>query len=367
MLTHHQEINDLTNHNDDLENYFRNTIIPQLFVDAGLILRRFTPPAMTQFKLSPADIGKPISEVVDNFRYPSIMENIQRVIESNEILEKEIQTTDKRWFQMNVLPYVVQRTKKTNGVIITFVDITSRIQDIKDLEKVIADFEILMDTLSHDIKNPLTSIVLAIQELKSRIADQGEFETYIAVAERASTRIKTLIEDLSDNRLIEHRYQTQKELLNFEHILEDVRLALSDEIKSSRALIKSEIGVSEIFFSRRSLRTIMYNLLSNSIKYKCLPPDIPRILIKTMRQNGKIVISINDNGIGIEAGKHDKIFTKYYRVNNDIEGSGIGLYLIKEIVTNSGGSVLVESELNSGTEIKLFLKDEYNAAERSQS
>ncbi|HUS02080.1 MAG TPA: ATP-binding protein [Chitinophagaceae bacterium] len=357
----------LTDHNDDLENYFRNTIIPQLFVDADLILRKFTPPAMKQFKLSPTDIGKHMSAVVDNFRFPSIIENIQHVIDSNQILEKEIQTTDKRWYQMNILPYVVQRINKTNGVIITFVDITSRIQDLKELEKVIADLEILLDTLSHDIKNPLTSMVLAVDQLKTiDNTDQPEFQTYVGIADRASTRIKTLIDELTGNRKNEHTYQTQAELLNFEHILEDVRLALSEDVKSSGARIKYDIRASEIFFSRRSLRTIMYNLLSNSIKYKSPPPKIPEICIKTMRHEGYLVISIQDNGIGIDAGNHDKIFTKYYRVNNAVEGSGIGLYLINEIVTKSGGNISVQSELNRGTEIKVFLKDEYNAPPLAQ-
>ncbi|MDN3654118.1 PAS domain-containing protein [Ferruginibacter paludis] len=89
-----------------MENYFRNTLIPQLFVDAKLILRKFTPPAMKQFNLSPGDIGKSIFEIEDNIRYPSMIENIQAVAETKEILEEEIQTTDFRWYRMNIIPYI---------------------------------------------------------------------------------------------------------------------------------------------------------------------------------------------------------------------------------------------------------------------
>src|SRR6185437_15205613 len=127
-----QQIKELTKQNDDLENYFSNTIIPQLFIDANLILRKFTPPAMKQFNLSTDDVGKSIYDVVNNFRFPSIIENISHVIETNEILEKEIQTTDLRWYQMNILPYVKQVDNKINGVIITFVEITLRIKDLKE-------------------------------------------------------------------------------------------------------------------------------------------------------------------------------------------------------------------------------------------
>src|SRR5215210_4779646 len=113
MSNKDQQILELVEHNDELENYFRNTIIPQLFVDADLILRKFTPPAMKQFSLSANDVGKPISDIKDNFRFPSIIQNIKQVIDSNEILEKEVQTTDFRWYQMNIIPYVVRKDKKT--------------------------------------------------------------------------------------------------------------------------------------------------------------------------------------------------------------------------------------------------------------
>ncbi|MGZ5829821.1 MAG: hypothetical protein ACXWJW_14950, partial [Xanthobacteraceae bacterium] len=70
------------------------------------------------------------------------------------MLEKEIQTTDYRWYQMNIIPYVSFKNNKANGVIITFVEITMRIKDLKDQEKLISDHETLLDTISHDIKTP---------------------------------------------------------------------------------------------------------------------------------------------------------------------------------------------------------------------
>ena len=75
-----QQISALIELNDELENYFRNTIIPQLFVDANMVLRKFTPPAMKQFNLRLDDVGRSIEDIRDNFRFHSIMENIQQVI-----------------------------------------------------------------------------------------------------------------------------------------------------------------------------------------------------------------------------------------------------------------------------------------------
>ena len=90
MPNQNQQIQELVEHNDELENYFRNTIIPQLFVDGDLKLRKYTPPAMRQFNLSESDVGKPINDIKDNFRFTFIVDNIQQVMESNKILEKEI-------------------------------------------------------------------------------------------------------------------------------------------------------------------------------------------------------------------------------------------------------------------------------------
>ena len=358
MSNKNQQIKELIEHNDELENYFRNTIIPQLFVDGELKLQKFTPPAMKQFSLSASDVGRPINDIKDNFRFPSIVDNIEQVIKSNEILEKEIQTTDLRWYQMNIIPYVKMRDNKTDGVIITFVEITMRIKDLKEQEKLIADHEILLDTISHDIKNPLTSLVTAIELFKGVSPnDEKKFNALLKIVDTALTKMHKLINELTEVRKDEYKYKAEEELLNFEHILEDVRLTLSDNIIAANAIIISEINISEISFSRRKLRTIIYNLINNAIKFRATERQ-PKIIVTTNRKNDFIVISVKDNGIGIDESKFDAIFSKYYRLENAIEGSGIGLYLVKEIVSNAGGKVLVKSELDKGTEFQVYLKTE---------
>ncbi|WDF57246.1 hypothetical protein [Mucilaginibacter sp. KACC 22063] len=100
----------------------------------------------------------------------------------NEILEKEIQTTDYHWYQMNILPYFVGNTIKTNGVIITFVEITARIQDLRNYENLVTEYETLLATISHDVKNPTTSILLTINQLKKESGNQsnvfGDYSEY---------------------------------------------------------------------------------------------------------------------------------------------------------------------------------------------
>ncbi|MBC8046887.1 MAG: PAS domain-containing protein [Fimbriimonadaceae bacterium] len=358
MTYKNKKIKELIEHNDELENYFRNTIIPQLFVDGELKLQKFTPPAMKQFSLSASDVGRHINDIKDNFRFPSIIDNIEQVMKGNEILEKEIQTTDLRWYQMNIIPYVKMNDNKTDGVIITFVEITRRIKDLKEQERLIADHEILLDTISHDIKNPLAILVTAIELFKNVSPnDEKEFQTLLKIVDSALNKMHKLINELTEVRIEEHKYKTQAELLNFENILEDVRLTMNDNIIAVNAIILSEINISEITFSRRKLRSILYNLISNAIKFKS-PQRHPKIVVTTNRDNDYIIISVKDNGVGIDKSKFEAIFSKYYRLENAIEGSGIGLYLVKEIVNNAGGKVLLESELGKGSEFTIYLKAE---------
>jgi two-component system phosphate regulon sensor histidine kinase PhoR len=356
MQDQNLQITELIELNEELENYFSNTIIPQLFVDSNLILRKFTPPAMKQFKLENEFIGKPLTEIKDNFRFPTIIENINVVIATGKILEKEIQTTDYRWFQMNILPYRIIRHKKMNGVIITFVDITSRIRDLKEQEKLIAEHELLLDTIAHDIKNPMLGLGLTIQMLK-RIFDTNpeKVPPLLENVETSLNDMKNVISELIDSRWKQEEKQVRDELLDIGNILEDVRLTLAPQILESGAIIKEDVTCKEVSFTRRKLRSILFNLLSNAIKYT--PSHcIPEIMVTCHDQDDFVVISVRDNGIGMSPEDMKKIFDKFQRLKSDNDGHGVGLYLVHTIVTASGGRIELESELGQGSLFKIYLK-----------
>jgi two-component system, OmpR family, phosphate regulon sensor histidine kinase PhoR len=358
-----QQIKDLIELNDELENYFRNTIIPQLFVDADLILRKYTPPAMKQFRFTPDCIGRPMEELVDNIRFSTITENINKVIETGEILEKEIQTTDAKWYQMNIIPYVIKKGNKPNGVIITFVDITDRIRDLKELEKLNATHETFIFSVSHDLKAPLANIealvkvlILTSEELLKTKADNKEQKNIAEMLDKSVQSMRTIINELSDISKIEGNYKEKVEKISFEKILKEVEMTLKDKINESHAHIVADIKVPELKFSRKNLRSIAYNLLSNAIKYKS-HSRVPEIAIKTERENEFVKISVKDNGPGIAEDKKDQIFMPYTRLEDKEEGTGIGLYLVKKIIDNQGGKIIINSKLNEGSEFIVYLKN----------
>ncbi len=353
-------IKELDTLNEDLENYFANTIIPQLFVDGNLILRKFTPPAMKQFTLTQDDLNKNIQDVSDNIRYPTLVENINEVIATGEILEKEVQTTDKRWFQMNILPYIVRKENKTNGVIITFVDITKRIAILNELEQLNAAHDTLLYTLSHDIRQPLSTIVLLADELVESYenSDKEQFTTWIEMLKRASKNMKIMIEDFTNHLYVESAIPNEDERLNIEDIFGDVLLALRNDIYNNEIKIETHFNTSEIIFSRKNLRSIVFNLLINAIKYR-KHDEILKISISTEKKEGWVLLIIKDNGIGIDKKYQQLIFEKFSRINTQIEGTGMGLYIINRMLTDKGDKIEVESSLGSGSTFKVFFKSEY--------
>jgi two-component system, OmpR family, phosphate regulon sensor histidine kinase PhoR len=354
-----KNISELIELNDELENYFRNTIIPQLFIDSDLILRKYTPPAMTQFNFSPANIGMPFEKLIDNIRYSNIMDDIHHVINTGEILEKQIQTTDLRWFRMNIIPYIIQKENKNNGVIITFVDITDHIKDIKDLEKLNAEHETFIYSISHDLKAPLANIEGLIKSLTELEYDK-EQKIISEMLDKAVKTMKDIINELSDITKIEGNYHENIETVNFYNILNEVELVIQDKILESKAQIKTDFKEKQIKFSRKNLRSIIYNLLSNAIKYRS--PERPlEIEIKTVLENGLVMLSVKDNGIGIVEDKLESIFSQFTRYQKNVEGIGLGLYLVKKIINNEGGNIIVDSKVGQGSVFKVYLNKKEQA------
>lgn len=351
-----QKLNELAYLDEGLENYFRNTIIPHLLFDKDLILCRFTPAAMNQFNLSHEDLGRPIQSLLNNFRFPSIVENINWVTSFGKILEKEIQTTDLSWYKMNIIPYFQKKDNKQNGVIITFLDITNRIRDVKEQENIISEYDTLLKTISHDIKNRLGSMLLSIDMLKlSEVESKDEKDYYLNTLEDGVRKINLLLGELVESTNQNSSIKVVDELLNIEHILEDVKYALINEISQTNTTLVYNVETPEIFFSRRDLRRILYNLVSNSIKFSD-PNRSPEILIKSTHENNYIVISVKDNGIGIDPTKHEEIFSKYFQIEKSAGGSGMGLPLVKSLVKNASGRIEIQSQLGVGTEFKIYLK-----------
>ncbi len=349
------KIKELAELNDDLNNYFKSTTNGQIYVDKNHIVRKFTPSAVEQVNLKESDAGRALSDISTNIQFATLTNDINVVISSTEAREKEIQTTNGKWYQMKIIPYVKQNNEN-DGAIITFNDITE-LKLIQDkLKRINADLDTFIYSAAHDLKGPLTNISVLIAFLQeSQNSENPETKEMMDMVHRAVKNLVETIDELSDIANIDNEIDAAAPV-NVQKIIEEVKLGIKNKLINSKAKIHHDLKVVDISFSKKHLRSILSNLIGNAIKYKS-PDRNPVVTIKTERISDHIVLSVQDNGLGLGEGKIRDIFTKFTRRHSHVEGNGIGLFLVKKIMDNAGGEIIIESELGKGSTFKIYFQD----------
>jgi len=223
----------------------------------------------------------------------------------------------------------------------------------------------LISRVSHELKTPITSIFGGTQILLELYKDQTGSEAlqFIELINRGGKRLKILIENLLDAS----RIDSDKLRLNLqkENIVEIIKSCIDDNrYLASRRNIILELNLPEVVnikIDKIRIEQVITNLLSNAFKNT---PKKGIIRIKLEEKGSAVYFKINDTGIGLTKKEMDKLFTKFGKIERygqkmdvDIEGSGLGLYISKEIVDLHGGHIWVESAgRNKGSTfyIKLF-------------
>ncbi|WP_295129176.1 chemotaxis protein CheB [uncultured Chitinophaga sp.] len=170
LNTEHQlKIRELVELNDDLNNYFRSTDIAQIFLDTNLRIRKFNPASASMINFIESDLGRPISHISNNIRYQTLLEDIDQVQRTHEVLEKEVELNQGSHLLMRIMPYVT-RDGHYEGVIITFVDITT----ITDLNNIV-----------RGVFNSSTSAIMAF---KAQRDNKGLITDFVIIAANEMAR-----------------------------------------------------------------------------------------------------------------------------------------------------------------------------------
>ena len=98
---------------------------------------------------------------------------------------------------------------------------------------------------------------------------------------------------------------------------------------------------------------MVFNLLSNALKYRA-PERRPQVRLRTQLAGRYVVLEVEDNGLGLTAAHGQKLFGMFQRFHDHVEGSGIGLYMVKKMVENAGGRIEVRSKLNQGSTFLVY-------------
>ena len=238
------------------------------------------------------------------------------------------------------------RMESTNEYIVVISDISS-LRKLENLRKN------LISDMSHEIKTPVSVIRAGSETLYSgNITDPKLTSKFTKSILDNSERLSEMIDDLLELEKIEfgglvikrEKFNPHKEI---NKILGTIDALIVEKKLNVENNIPDDLSIRT---DKESFRAIFSNLLNNAIKYS---PKDSKIIFNCVRKKGKVVISIKDNGYGIEKNSLKRVFERFYRsakARAHTKGTGLGLALVKQLSTRIGANVSVESKINVGTE-----------------
>lgn len=237
-------------------------------------------------------------------------------------------------------------------------EVQSRTQEIRNtnaaLLKSNAQMEQFTYAISHNLRGPIARLLGLINILG--YSEPEEYQLILDKVKQSSFDLDNVIKDLS--MILDSKYKEKDvtELVDLQVKLEKTKQILDRVIEDSGAQISADFKAGHILWANSSyIESIFYNLISNALKYR-LPDRVCEIKISTEIKDNSLIILFADNGRGIDLQKHgDKVFGLYKRFHLEVEGKGVGLYLVKSHVQAMGGEVEVESTPDVGTTFKIIL------------
>lgn len=212
---------------------------------------------------------------------------------------------------------------------------------------------------SHEFRTPLTTILssLFLLENYSFGQNQEKASKHIAKIKSSVNNLTSILNDfLSLTKIEEGKIEPKMEMLNLKDYLDSVCKSLSSFKKPGQRILYNHFGEQTFCIDSVILANIINNLISNAIKYS---PDETDIYVTSM-VNGKLYLKVKDSGIGISKEDQLHLFERFYRASNagNVQGTGLGLHIMKHYVDMLHGSIQINSNLDEGTEFNIVFDHE---------
>lgn len=244
-------------------------------------------------------------------------------------------------------------------------DVTAKIRAENKLQSKIDELEFLnqeldqfVNVISHDFKTPLTSIGL-LAELGIKETSQEKQVNFLKQIRQSSNKLRELLKGL--NVLVDTT-KTRSEKIEYVDFQQRFELVMADYkalLEESKGRIDADFsGAPGVAYFTAHVDSLFSNLITNAIKYRNTAVPL-RITVSTRREKDYTVLSVEDNGIGIDLSKNmNKLFQPFKRLTDQSTGTGLGLSIIKRLIEKSQGYLEVFSQPGLGTEFKAYLKEQ---------
>jgi len=342
-----------------------NIYTPIIVVGKDNRITLFNPAAQKFLGLKLSDLGKEISDK-DNFG----LNNFKSVIRNKFILSKskdngspDFKTEELRVnYNSEELVYKVITSKVKGGndeylgVMKIFLDLTRETA----IDKLKSEF---VSIAAHQLRTPLSAIKWVIKMVLA--GDAGELNKeqteLLSKGYKSNERIIRLVDDLLDiSRIEEGRFGFNFKFSNFQEVLDNVVENLASPVANNhlKLIVDKPKKLPEIYMDPERITLALQNLLDNAVKYT---PEFGQIKITVqISDKDKILkVSIKDQGVGIPKADQPKLFSKFFRAANAVrvetEGTGLGLFIAKNIIEKHKGEIGINSEEGEGTEVYFSL------------
>lgn len=290
--------------------------------------------------------------VIDVIRDGGLKDFLVYNIGINYSITKELKVEGNRIYRVKIDPVRMQDIDNLSiSTVVNIEDVT----EMRKLENVRRDFAA---NVSHELKTPLTSIQGFVETLKSKDEDISPEvrKRFLDIIENESRRLTILINDILLISSIEGQVELTKEEFSIREVSEYVGDLLNEKAERYSVSVNFDYSnIDDLIYTQKEyFKDLLINLVTNGIKYN---QKGGKVEIKYRQDATRLVLEIEDNGIGIDKDDLDRIFERFYRVSRsrsqNIEGTGLGLAIVKHIVRSLDAKIFVESELGLGTKFTI--------------
>jgi PAS domain S-box-containing protein len=352
----------------NLRTIFDNTEIAYILLDRELRIVSFNNRASGKFLEMPGKQLKEGANMVD-FIFENTKETTLKMFErviNGEYLKNEGAYLGNDgnicWYLRKLSP-VKNGYNQIVGMTISLEDITSfklaelekekMTSDITDRNKELEQFAYIV---SHNLRAPLANIMALSDALANCKLSDNERGYMIEGLSGSVQKLESVIMDLNQILQSKRQLSEQNEKVYFLNIVDEIKIQIRPLVKKQKVKIITDFSaIEELYTIKSYLYSIFYNLVSNSIKFQ-KPGIDPVIEIYTKKQDERVIVTVKDNGLGIDLPKKkDQVFGLYKRFHSHVKGKGVGLYMCKVLSEALGGKINIKSELNEGTTVTVEL------------
>ena len=266
-----------------------------------------------------------------------------------------------KWIESTLIPFFKDDTLvRVDGVVN---DITKRKEEeserdimMQELISINADLKQFSYITSHNLRSPLSNIegIIGLFDFDENDVHNRQL---VDMLKTTTEQLHTTIEDLTQILIIKNNAHADATYLNVEETFNQVAETYTHSINEVGGEVFKNFKSSPVKLKKVFLESIFTNLISNAIKYRSNQRNLIIQVESTDEEDHYVNIKFSDNGIGIDLDRHKgKIFGLYQRFHDNIEGKGLGLFIIKSQIEATGGSIVVESTPNVGTTFFIRLK-----------